>query len=305
MVSGRFSGRQVLATAGAAEANFIAYWTLMRPGDAIALMLNWRSCTGWPPPSANKRPFSLVQTADGWKLDTASLAAATRGGARLIAVCNPNNPTGAILDEGEMTAIVEAARACDAWILSDEIYRGSELDGRPETPSFHGLYNKVIVTSSTSKSLAHAGLRPGWVVALEAMISELVERQDYTTIGTGLLNQFLAAPVSSRPVARRSCSGSRTIIAANLEIIAAWIEAWNGGVSWRRPQAGGMAFVAYDFNIGSTEPSRVCARSRACSRVAGDWFGMDRHLRLGAGGEAETLKEGLRRIDQVFGELSI
>ncbi len=298
---------QVLATAGAAEANFIAYWTLMRPGDAIALMLpNFMQLHGLAAAFGHQaRPFSLVQTAGGWKLDTASLVAATAGGVRLIAVCNPNNPTGAVLDQGEMSVIVEAARACDAWILSDEIYRGSELDGRPETPSFHGLYDKAIVTSSTSKSLAHAGLRLGWVVAPEAMIRELVARQDYTTIGTGPLNQFLAARLLEPAGRKAILQRSRTIIAANLEIIAAWIAAWNGRLSWRRPQAGGMAFVGYDFNIGSTELSRRLREEQSVFAVAGDWFGMDRYLRLGAGGEAETLKEGLRRIDQVFGELSI
>ena len=133
----------------------------MRPGDAVAMMLpNFMQIHGLGAAfEMTVRPFELRQC-EGWRPDLAALAAALADGrTRMIAICNPNNPTGAVLSEADMDAIVDLARDADAWILSDEIYRGSELDGRAETPTFWGRYEKVIITSSTSKSLAHAGLR--------------------------------------------------------------------------------------------------------------------------------------------------
>ncbi len=299
------AAEDVLVTTGAAEANFITYWTLMRPGDAMAVMLpNFMQFSGLASAFGHDaRPFRLVAEGERWKLDAASLNAATAGGVRCIAVCNPNNPTGAVLDEAEMEAIIAVASACGAWIVADEIYRGAELDGRPETPTFFGRYDKVIVTSSTSKSLAHAGLRIGWTIAPKAVIGELVERQDYTTIGTGPLNQYLAERLLAPAARARILARSRSMIAANLEVIDRWVGAWNGRLAWRRPQAGGMAFVRYDFPIGSGELSTRLRQEESVFVVAGDWFGMDGHLRIGTGGERHVLEEGLRRIDRVLKSL--
>src|SRR5579871_559481 len=293
----------VLVTTGAAEANFVAYWTLMRPGDALAMMLpNFMQLHGLASAFGHPvRPFHLTPSADGWRIDQAALEAATAGAdTRLIAVCNPNNPTGAVLSEAEMNAIVAAARARGAWLLVDEIYRGSELDGRPETPTFFGRYAKTIITSSTSKSLAHAGLRIGWMVAPPDLLAEVVKRQDYTTIGTGPLNQHLAQLLLTPERREAILARSRAIIGGNLEIIQAWIDRWGGRLAWRRPQAGGMAFVRYDFPIGSSELSRRIREQESVFVVAGDWFGLDRHLRIGSGGEPEHLEAALARIDRVL-----
>jgi aspartate/methionine/tyrosine aminotransferase len=61
----------------------------------------------------------------GWAPDIAELESVLTASTKLIAVCNPNNPTGRILTESEMDAIVASADRVGAWILSDEVYRGA------------------------------------------------------------------------------------------------------------------------------------------------------------------------------------
>ena len=301
----------VLVTAGTSEANFIATWALCGAGDRVAFMLpNFMQIAGLVRAlGAELRTFDLDREA-GWRLDLEGLrAAAGEEGeasdrAKLIAVCNPNNPSGAVLGEAEMDAVVEVARAADAWLLVDEIYRGSELDGRPETPTFWGRHDKTIITSSTSKSLAHAGLRIGWLVAPPDFVAETVRRQDYTTIGTGPINQYLGAKILQPKRRNLLLARSREILARNLSVIDDWVGRWNGRLAYQRPAAGGMAFVRYDFPIGSpmgsSELSALIRERESVFVVAGDWFGMDGYLRIGTGGERETLEEGLRRIDRVL-----
>lgn len=295
----------VLVTTGAAEANFVAYWALMRPGDALAMMLpNFMQLSGLARACEHAiAPFHLRQTESAWALDLQSLRSAVGPSTRLVAVCNPNNPTGAILSDSEMDAVVAAVGAAGAWLLSDEIYRGSELDGRAETATFHGRYEKTIITSSTSKSLAHAGLRLGWIVGPVDFIAEAARRQDYTTIGTGPLNQYVAAQLLKPETRERILARSRRMIGANIGLIDSWIGRWNGRLAWSRPQAGGMAFIRYDFPIGSSELSQRIREQEDVFVVAGDWFGMDGHLRIGTGGEPERLAEGLRRIDRVLEQI--
>ena len=63
----------------------------------------------------------------GWRPDLEALQAAVTPRTRLIAVTNPNNPVGTILTPFEMQAIVDVAAESGAWILADEVYRGTGL----------------------------------------------------------------------------------------------------------------------------------------------------------------------------------
>lgn len=298
------SAENVLITAGTAEANFLSAWALLEPGDVLAFMLpNFMQIHGLGGSlGAQVRTFPL-KLHDGWRLDRKAFAEAGKG-AKLIALCNPNNPTGAVLPESDLDVVIAAARETNAWLLCDEIYRGSELDGRSETPTIWGRYEKTIITSSTSKSLAHAGLRVGWIVAPKTFIAEAMRRQDYTTIGTGPINQFIAAKLMAPAKRNAILERSRAILGHNLGIIDDWISRWNGRLGYVRPAAGGMVFVRYDFKIGSSELSRLLREKEGTFVVAGDWFGMDGHLRIGTGGHAHELEEGLRRIDKVLSEIA-
>ena len=294
----------VLVTTGASEANFLVAWTLLGPGRSLAFMLpNFMQIHGLAQSfGADVKTFSLKREL-GWRPDVAEFEAAVSASTSLVAICNPNNPTGAILNDADMDTIIAGARCHDAWLLSDEVYRGSETDGRAETPTFWGRYNKTIITSSTSKSLAHAGLRVGWIVAPAEFISEMMRRQDYTSIGTGPLNQSIAATILSPGRRDEVLASGRAVLGRNLAVVDAWIARWNGKLRYDRPAAGGMVFVAYDFPVGSSELSRMLREDESTFVVAGDWFGLEGNLRIGTGGHAHELEEGLARIDRVLKRL--
>ena len=73
-------------------------------------------------------PYYLDE-ANGWKLSRtmleASLAQAQGEGTHVKAICviNPGNPTGAVLDEGNIAMIIDFAKAHGLSILADEVYQ--------------------------------------------------------------------------------------------------------------------------------------------------------------------------------------
>ena len=285
----------VLVTTGTAEANFVASWALTGPGTSIAFMVpNFMQIHGLGRAfGADVRTFPLIRS-NRWHVDLDTLRSVVDETTRLIAIVNPNNPTGTIIRDDDLDAIAEIADGVGAWVLSDEIYRGAELDGHAETPTFWGRYDKTIVTASTSKSLAHAGLRIGWAVAAEPMIGELMRRQDYSTIGTGPINQFLAARLLEPDRRGKILGRSRSILQANIDVIDRWVGRSGGLLSYDRPEAGGMAFVAYDLPVGSEELARRARENESVLVVAGS----------GTGGERETLEDGLQRLDRVFARIA-
>jgi len=81
------------------------------------------------------KPFHFREEL-GWAPDLDELNDAVSERTKLIAVCNPNNPTGYILTEAEMDGVVAAAARVGAWLLADEVYSGAERLTDTQTPSF-------------------------------------------------------------------------------------------------------------------------------------------------------------------------
>jgi aspartate/methionine/tyrosine aminotransferase len=290
----------ILVTNGAAEANFLALWSLLEPGDEIVLMLpNYMQIWGLSRSLGDKVvPFHLREDCH-WAADLAELAAAVSPRTELIAVCNPNNPTGAVLREAEMQAIVEAARRAGAWMLDDEVYQGSERDS-VTTPSFWRRYDKVIIANGLSKSYGLPGLRVGWLVAPRDLIARLWACHDYTTITIGPVSDALACLALTPPNRQRIWDRTRRILRENYPLLEQWIAASPGLFQLIPPAAGAIAYLQYFLDINSTELALKLRDEKSVLVVPGDHFGMDHYLRINYGAPPDYLQAGLRRMQETM-----
>jgi aspartate/methionine/tyrosine aminotransferase len=291
----------VITTVGTAEANLLIAWLLTEPGDDVVMMLpNYMQLWGLVRAfGAEIKPLPLVEELE-WAPDLDALDRAVSSKTRLIAVCNPNNPTGAILTEQEMERIVAAARRADAWLLADEVYRGAELQ-RDVTPSFWGRYEKVIITSGLSKAYGLPGLRIGWIVSTPELVADAWSYHDYTTIGPGPASDLLAR-IALRPENRtRLLARTRNILNSNYPILAGWARA--NEFSFVPPNAGAIAYLRYHLDIGSLELVERLRKERSVLIVPGEHFLMGKYLRIGFGSNAEHLREGLDMISTFISEL--
>jgi hypothetical protein len=290
----------VLVTTGGAEANFTAFWELMEPEASVAVMLpNYMQVPGLLESfGASIHPFHLVEE-NGWQPNLNELEKGLKDGARFILVTNPNNPTGAVLDETSMSEIVALADRHGAWILADEVYRGAELDG-PETPSFWGLHDRVLVTNSLSKAYGLPGLRIGWVVGPAAMMEALWGRKDYTTITTASLSDTLARVALEPGTRRKILARTRKILTDNLALLSSWMDGQEGRFSYRPPDAGAICYTRYGPSINSTEFAETLRTEMDLLVVPGDHFGMDHYLRLGFGPPPSELEKALERLATAF-----
>ena len=111
------------------------------------------------------RGIPFVDLGADFRLDTAELARLASHETKLIVLTNPNNPTGALIGREQLEEIARIARGCGAWVLCDEVYRGTDQEGSGVTVSIADLYEKGISTGSMSKAFSLAGLRLGWICA--------------------------------------------------------------------------------------------------------------------------------------------
>lgn len=293
----------VEVTNGGSEANFVTMWHLVEPGDEVVSMVpNYGQTLGLAEAfGGTLKPWPLRLTADGkrWHIDLDGLRRLVTARTRLIILCNPNNPTGARIRAADLDGICEVAASVGAWVLSDEIYRGAELDG-VETPSVWGRYDRVIITSGLSKAYGLPGLRIGWIVSSPQLVASTWGCHDYTTIGPGTLSDRLARVALQPAMRAKILARTRRILLTNLPVITGWLDAHAERFSYALPDAGAIVYMRYHDAINSTELVNRLRVEKSVLIVPGDHFGMDGYLRIGFGSETRYLRDGLDRLDHLL-----
>jgi len=293
----------ILVTTGSAEANFLLMWKFLEPGDEVLIMLpNYMQMWGLMKSlGANVTPFYLRADLD-WNPDLSELKKLISPKTKLIAVTNPNNPTGAQLNDEARKTIIELADSVGAWILSDEIYQGAELNG-PITPSLWGSYKKVIVTSGLSKAYGLPGLRVGWMVGPAETIQEIWTYHDYTTISLSVVSDRLARIVLE-PETRKTILGrTRQILNNNFPILEKWFERQGDIFDYIPPKAGAIVYPRYSLDINSMDLIDKLRVEKSVLLVPGDQFEMDRYIRFGFGEKEDNLIKALDRVEEALEDI--
>jgi aspartate/methionine/tyrosine aminotransferase len=281
-------------TNGTSEANYLIALSEIEAGDVVAMQVpNYMQMWGVARSlGAEVRTFRL-RTEAGWDPDWDEFDRAVTKATRLLYLSNPNNPTGSVLSEAAMARIVARCEETGTWLLSDEVYLGSEID-RARTKTFWGMSDRVIVTSGLSKAYGVPGVRIGWIVGPPALVARCWSQHDYITIGPNKLSDRAArVAVDNR---ERCYARTSEILRHNLPIARAWIDSFKGRLQWTPPAAGAIALVKYDADTPSLAVADRVRTKQNTLIVPGSQVGLEGHLRIWIGGQEAFLREGLRRI---------
>ena len=291
----------VLVTVGCAQANFSAVQTLLNAGDEIVIMLpNYMQIWGLAHNfGLEVKTFSLKEEL-GWGIDVDELKQTVTNKTKLIAICNPNNPTGHIMADEEREAVLSVASKVGAWLLVDEVYSGAERVTNEFTPTFYGSYDRVIVTNSLSKAYGLPGLRLGWIVGPDDTIDDIWARHEYTTISATMLSNKLAAYALSPEVRPKLLARTRSYIREGYKHLERWIAKHPGLFSCVPPEAAAIAYIRYNLEVNSSELVNRLLHEQSTYVVPGDHFGMDYYLRVSFGLPEDYLNAGLERISEVI-----
>lgn len=289
----------VQVTNGGSEANFITAWRLVQPGDEVVVLtptyMQVAGLVGAFGAVLREWRMLLDRAAGRWRPDLDALDRLVGPATRAIVLCTPNNPTGARLTASELEAVAAAAARHGAWVVSDEIYRGAELDG-VASPSMWGRGERVIVTSGLSKAYGLPGLRVGWAVGPPDLIDSLWGYHDYTSIAPGALSDLLATAALAPDRRQQLLARTQGILRENLPRVEAWLAGCGHAFEWIAPEAGAFIFARYGHAVNSTALVTQLRDEESVLIVPGDHFGMDGYLRLGAGEHPDYVLAGLERV---------
>lgn len=291
-----------IVTHGTIGANMLIHKALVSAGDRVVAVVPTYQQHYSIPASIGADVHQLkLREENGFLPDLDELRALVTPDTRLIAINNPNNPTGALMDRSMLEEIAEIAREADAWILCDEVYRGTDQSGSGMTDSIADIYEKGISTAGMSKAYSLAGLRLGWIVGPTEVIEQVSIHRDYDTISVGMIDDhFAALALENR---NQVLARSKSITRENLAILRDWV-AQEPLISWIEPKSGTTALLKYELPMTSREFCVGLLKKTGVMFTPGSALGMEGYVRIGYANNPDILKKGLALVSDYLSDMS-
>lgn len=280
----------ITTTHGAIGANNLVMKTLIEPGDkVVSIVPTYQQHYSIPKSLGAHVELVFLKEKNNWLVDIDELADIVGNNTKLICINNPNNPTGSVMDEERLSAVVDVAKKNNSYILCDEVYRGLEHN-RVVTKSITEIYERGISTSSMSKVFSLAGLRLGWIVAPEDVINKIIIHREYDTISLSVLDDYFAmlALNNKDKIINRNISK----ILEGKKILKNWISN-EPHISWVEPRGGTTCLLKYDMKIPSADLCKKLLKDTGVLFLPASTFEMEGYLRAGYCSDISNLKKGL------------
>jgi aspartate aminotransferase len=197
------SAGEVMISAGAKQVIHNAFHALLDAGDEVILPAPcWVSYAEIAKLAGAKPIPVLARAEDGFVPNPDAIARAITPASRMIVLCSPSNPTGAVYDEATLRAIADLAIKRDLWLLTDDIYRSLCYGGarlvQPATFSPE-VRQRTIIVDGVSKTFAMTGWRIGFCLAPPDVIEGMATLQGQSTTNAAAVSQAAALAAIEGP----------------------------------------------------------------------------------------------------------
>lgn len=289
----------IILVHGGTGANNTVVFSLLEPekDNIISIMPNYQQFHSIPKSiGVEVRDVDLKAEA-GYKLNLDDVRKAVDKNTKAIMFTNPNNPTGSLLSLDEMKELIQIAESVGAWIVCDEMYRGLADE---YMPSFADMYEKAIVTCSSSKIYSMAGTRVGWIVCKDAdMRKNIFNHRSYDAICGGVFDEWIFAIALEN--VDKIFERSRKIVNSNKAIIDKWLD----GHKYLKQYAkayGTTYLIHYNLDIDAEKFCDELLDRKNVLVCHGDCFYIPHSFRISLS-HGDHLEEGLKLIDEFIDEL--
>lgn len=183
----------IMCFSGAGEAIFALFNVLFDADDhAITVEPNYQSHEALPGALGSVTCVPLEPQLN-WALNPDRVAAAIRPNTKAIILNFPHNPTGTILSESDLTALVSISRDHGLYLINDEVFSGLGPSATVHPPTVADIYEKGISINVMSKAYGLPGLRVGWIATPDTALFERVELfKHYLNVCLSTPSEFLA-----------------------------------------------------------------------------------------------------------------
>jgi len=295
-----YAPSQVIITCGAKEALALSILALCQAGDEVLVPTPAWISYGPMATVAEARTTTIPCSEEsGFKLTPDALAAAITPDSRVLVLCSPSNPTGAVYTREEFAALAEVLDGTDITVVSDEIYWPFIYEGEFVSPaSLPGMAERTIVVNGVSKGWSMTGWRIGWLGAPQPVASAIGNIKSHLTSNPAAPSQHaaLAALAGGDAWPRKMLEAFARRRAIALEMLSGL-----PGISLAPPPGAFYVFPRIDAYYSPDIPdgrafAQKLLEDQRVAALPGSAFGEDSCIRFSIATSDEQLREGLSRF---------
>lgn len=293
---------QVATGTGTSGVNFLVCAALLDAGDDVLVETPGYDPLFAAPELLGARVVLYPRRfEDGYALDPEIVDRAVTDRTRLIIVTNLHNPSGARASEEALAAVGRIAGRAGAHVLVDEVYLDSAFGGGPGSPRpAASLGDRLITTSSLTKSYGLAGLRCGWALA-SPEVAERIRRARDIVDGTGVFPAERMA-VAAFEHLDRLAARAKSILEPNFALARRFLDG-RPEIEYVAPAGGTVVFPRLRGRADAGPFIERLLDEEGVGVVPGRFFQVPAHFRLAFGGSPDTLQCGLEGLGRLLDRL--
>jgi aspartate aminotransferase len=303
---------QVVVTNGGKQAVYQAFAVLLDQGDEVLLPSPY--WTTYPEAIAlagGKTVEVFAGSEQDYKVSVEQLEKAKTARTKVLLMCSPSNPTGAVYSKEEISAIGQWAHKNDLWIITDEIYQNLVYDGAKAysiTEVVPELIDKTIMVNGVAKSYAMTGWRLGWMAGPADAMKAAANLQSHLTSNVNNIAQKAALAALTGPQDEvqnmlKAFDRRRKLAVSELGKIENWLAPMPQGAFYVYSDVRGLlgkTWAGKQINT-SLELCDFILEQVEVALVPGEAFGPSGYVRMSYALGDEPILEGIKRLQTLFG----
>jgi aspartate aminotransferase len=306
------SANQVVVTNGGKQAVYQAFAVLLDAGDEVLLPTPYWTTYPEAIALAGGKTVKVFAGSDqGYKVTVEQLDKAKTARTKVLLMCSPSNPTGAVYSKDEIAAIGNWAHQNDLWVITDEIYQNLVYDGIKAysiTEVVPELIDKTIMVNGVAKSYAMTGWRLGWMAGPADAMKAAANLQSHLTSNVNNIAQkaALAALTGSQDEVQNMLAAfdrRRKLAVSELGKIDNWLAPMPQGAFYVYSDVRGLlgkSWAGKQINT-SLELCDLILEKAEVALVPGEAFGPSGYVRMSYALGDEPIVEGIKRLQKLFG----
>jgi len=299
--------KEIMIATGCQEAMACALASTIDPGNEVLL----------PSPTYASEIEQIIQFGgvprfvpliekNGWHLDIKSFEKKITKKTKVILLCHPSNPTGAVFSEKEIRALAQIVKKHNLILITDETYDFLVYDGvKHFSPAaIKEIRDRVILCGSFSKKYRMTGYRIGYAFADEGIMDHMLKVHDALTICAPAISQ--KATIGALKDKKNSQKSIKEIVqkmAFNRELMCQELDKMKDVFEYQKPLGTYYLMAKYKYpKMGSFEMAvRILNEARVIV-IPGAAFGPtgEGYLRFSFAEKPQNIKEGFKRLRSWF-----
>ena len=302
---------QVVVTNGGKQAVYQAFAVLLDQGDEVLLPTPYWTTYPEAIALAGGKTVEVFAGSDqDYKVTVEQLDKAKTSRTKVLLMCSPSNPTGAVYSKEEIAAIGNWAHKNDLWVITDEIYQNLVYDGAKAysiTEVVPELIDKTIMVNGVAKSYAMTGWRLGWMTGPADAMKAAANLQSHLTSNVNNIAQKAALAALTGPQDEvqnmlKAFDRRRKLAVSELGKIDNWLAPMPEGAFYVYSDVRGLLGKTWNGKQINTslELCDFILEQVEVALVPGEAFGPSGYVRMSYALGDEPILEGIQRLQKLF-----